>query len=146
MKRHFEYVPLSLSLAVNSIIGILLLPAACAASCCIFGRMFTSPTDKERICGAVILAASAGLALCANRLVYLFMKRHTKPDITVSEKAADLCAVLSAAAASIPSAALLIFGAVHENTIGAVCLNIGIFVFALTLYYSQRTEPIKRNR
>ncbi len=137
MKRHFELVSLPLSLAVNSSLGILLIPAVFAAEKCY---------QKSTLCGALMLALILLIAYGLNRVLYLFMKKHADHDLTVSEHSAQFKVILSAAAASLPSAALLVFGLCDKQTVAAICVNVAVFVFALTIYYSQRRETTQRNR
>ena len=137
MKRHFELVSLPFSLTVNSSLGILLVPAAFAAQQCY---------RKNAVFGVLMVILTILLACSLNRGVYLFMKKHAEADLTVSERSAQFGAIISAAAASLPSAALLIFGIHQYQTVIAICVNVAVFVFALTIYYSQRRETTQRNR
>ncbi len=141
MKHHFEYVPLPLSIAVNCLIGIMMLPAACVSE-----FLIGSHHGNDRICGLAMIVTAAVLMMWANRLVYAFMKSHMKADLTVSQRHAEMGALLSAVAAMLPAAAGFMFGMVSEKLIGAVCINTAVFVFALTIYYSQHHEPAQRNR
>ena len=140
MKQHFEHVPLPLSIAVNCIVGILLLPVTGLAELCLRGF------SGDIVSGLAMLAAAAAFTLGANRLVYSFMKKRTEADITVSDRSAEASTLASVLTAVLPSAAELKFGAVSEEMIGAVCINVAVFVFALTIYYSRRHEPAQRNR
>ena len=126
MKSHFEYMPLPLSIAINSAAGTLsVIPAAF--------RLYS----HDLLLRAAVLVLTALLISAVNLLVCRKRKTYTRPDLTVSVKSAYMRGAASAAAALLPLTAVFCDKGL---AVPMICTGLAVFVFAFTLHFTCGSE------